>query len=749
MAKKAQTRSTKEQKLFDNLLRVTEQFMMGKGYIPMTQAELMDRLTLPPQHEEIFKEVLTTLVKKKKAEFALNRYNWKKSAQEIVTGVLRLHPRGFGFLQADDPTQFSQDIFIPRHLTQNAVDGDRVEVLINPDEFSEKGPEGKVLTILERGRTHLAGIVLSAPKKSDPLVHVPLLGSNQRVVVRPDPSHPLRVGDRIIMEVIDWGDKESETLCSFSHYLGHISDPSCDIKAAVEEFGLHADFPTKAIEEAQEFGAKIPKEDLQSREDLRNIECFTIDPDTAKDFDDALSLTKDADGHFHLGVHIADVSHYVRLGTELDIEAFHRCNSTYFPAYCLPMLPSALSNELCSLKPKVNRLTASVFMHFDEKGDLLDYRIARTVIKSAKRFTYREAKAVLDGTKTSKHSPTLHRMVELCKLLKKKRYERGSIEFSLPELVVLVDEQGVPYDTDYIEYDVTHQMVEEFMLKANELVAWHLSNQGRNLPFRVHEEPSEDNLKDFAMLARTFGYEVSDKPTPIELQRMFDEAFSTSYGQYLATSYIRRMRLALYSPENIGHYGLGLTHYCHFTSPIRRYVDLVAHRLLFGEKDELEVLEQIAKRCSEQERISAKAESNVVLLKKLRLLKTRQDEDPKRQYEAIVTRVKQHGITFEILDYMLEGFLHVSELESDYYLYEDVHKLLRGKYSGGTFCAGDRIVVMLKEADFITLESRWHLVKSERSGKKPGRVVERKGQKGPKGRQGPKGPKGPKQKKRR
>ncbi len=725
MAKKKKTkdpeitpqRTNKEQRLFDNLLRVTEQFMMGKGYVPMTQGELMSRLTLPAQHEPVLHEALEVLTARKKVELTNGRYVWKKKDQETITGVLRLHPRGFGFLQADSPSQYNEDIFVPKHLTQNAVDGDQVEVAVNQDSYSEKGPEGKVIAILSRGRTHLAGIILSTPRGGNALAYVPLLGSSQRVLVQTDPAHPIKVGDRIIMEVIDWGKKDDETLCKFSHYIGHISDPSCDIKAAIEEFGIRSDFSSKVISEAEDFGKSVKKSDIKDREDLREVECFTIDPDTAKDYDDALSLQKNEKGNYQLGVHIADVSHYVAPGTSLDAEASVRCNSTYFPGVCVPMLPHALSDNLCSLKPNVNRLTVSVFMEFDQEGSLVNYRIAKSVIKSAKRFTYREAKQVLDGEKKSVHAPTLHLMVELCNLLKKKRYDRGSIEFAMPELMVVVDKEGKPTGTDYIEYDITHQMVEEFMLKANEMVAWHLSNEGRNLPFRVHDEPSDENLKDFALLARTFGYDLSEKPAPAEIQKMFEEAHGSPYAQYLATSYIRRMRLAVYSPENIGHYGLALTHYCHFTSPIRRYVDLVAHRLLFGESDELEVLDEIAKRCSDQERISAKAEAGVVVLKKLRLLKERQDQEPDRQYEAIVTKVRPHGITFEIIEYMLEGFLHVSELENDYYLFDDVQKVLKGRRTGGTYLAGDRMTVMLKEADFITLESRWHLVEGPKDRK--------------------------------
>jgi ribonuclease R len=711
--KEPPVRNAKEEKLFNNLLKITEQFMGGKSFMPLSMNDLMLRLSLPPQHKEIFHQVLQQLVDLNLVEFVQGRYAWKRSRTDIMTGTLKMHPRGFGFVQPDNPALYPQDVFIPKHLTKNAVDGDVVEVLVNQETISDKGPEGKVLAILSRARTHMAGIIRQVDKNGFFIAHVPLLGLQQRVVVEPTEEQPLQLGDRIVMEVIDWGSKETETTCRFSHYLGHISDPSCDIYASIEEFELRADFPSQTIEEAQALGKQVSRKDLKDREDLRHLTTFTIDPDTAKDFDDALSLTKDHHGIYHLGVHIADVSHYVKPGTALDDEARLRCNSTYFPSFCLPMLPSALSENLCSLKSNVNRLTISVLMSFDHQGTLIDHRITRSVIKSAKRFTYKEAKKVLDNKKKSPHAATLFLMVELCRLLKKKRYERGSIEFALPELVVLLDDKGAPYQTDYITYDITHQMVEEFMLKANEIVAWDLTQKGKNLAYRVHDEPAEENLRDFALLAAAFGFRMPDLPTPQDLQKLFEEAGETVYGNYLASCYIRRMRLAAYSPDNIGHYGLSLAHYCHFTSPIRRYVDLVVHRILFGESVDFDYLQQIANQCSEQERISAKAESSVVVLKKLRLLSQMHAVTPYREYEAIITRVKNFGIYFEIIELLLEGFIHISELEEDYFVYEEERMRLRGTKRGGVYAPGDRLTVMLKDINFISQETNWYVVASD------------------------------------
>ena len=712
-------KSAPQLKLLNNLLRVTRQFIQGRSFAPLSREDLMKRLNLPEQHADIFQQVLDRLVKEKVIFSSRGQYACQRTSKDIMEGTMRLHPRGFGFVKPSDQTLYMQDIFIPKHLTQNAVDGDTVEVLVNNETLSEKGPEGRVLTIIERARSHLAGIIKEVSRKGVYYAHAPMLGAAQRVQVETE-NVTLKVGDRLVMEVLEWGSKEQPTICKFSRLLGHISDPSCDIPAAIEEFELRKDFPTGVIAEAKAFGTKVPLSEIRKREDFRTQPCITIDPDTAQDFDDAISLIRSHDGGYDLSVHIADVSHYVRPGSLLDKEAEMRCNSTYFPNYCLSMLPKELSANLCSLKPNVNRLTVSVLMHFDSSGTLQHYRIARGVIKSAKRFTYKEAKAVLDGKTQSTYAGMLKLMAEFCAFLKKQRYERGSIEFALPELMVLVDEAGTPVKTEYVAYDITHQLVEEFMLKANEIVALHLNQEGKEVAYRVHDQPSEENMRDFALLANAFGFQLPSDCTSREIQQLFDEAMHSPYGQYLATSYIKRMRLAVYSSDNIGHFGLSLTHYCHFTSPIRRYIDLVVHRLLFQEGETKERLDQISQTCSEQERISSKAENSVVLLKKLRLLDKIQREERYKQYEAVVTRVKNFGIYFEVLELMLECYLHVSEMHNDYYIFEEKKAALTGRHSGISYRAGDKITVMLKEIDFITLESVWEMIPAlQHSAKQP------------------------------
>lgn len=703
----------KREKLVQNLCRVIQQFISGRGYQPLSVKMLMERLLIPHEQESLFKEALLSLIEREVIQVQSGRYLLKTESLQIATGILRVHPRGFGFLQPNDSLRFPQDIFIPKHLTKNAVDGDLVEAEIDETSISEKGPEGKVTAIIKRGRTHVAGTILGVESNGVYSAYVPLLGNSKRVIVTPTDERQLTIGDRLIMKVLEWGQELNPAICEMSHYIGHISDPSCDVNAALEEYEIRSDFSSRVVKEARAMGNKVSVKEIKNRLDLRKEECFTIDPDTAKDYDDALTLKKDAKGHYHLGVHIADVSYYVKSGSALDQEAKLRCNSTYFPGSCVPMLPSELSNELCSLKPNVNRLTLSIFMEFDSEGALIDQKIARSVIKSAKRFTYKEAKQVLDGKKRSKHAATLHLMVKLCHLLKKKRNERGSIEFAMNEMRVLIDEHGEPQGVEKIEYDITHQLVEEFMLKANEVVATHISKKGQQLPFRVHDEPSEENMREFGVLARAYGFDFPEEPSPKDFQVLFEKAANTPFGPQLAVSFIRSMKLAYYSSSNAGHYGLSLEFYCHFTSPIRRYIDLVIHRIICEGEIEAEHLSAIAHACSEQERISARAEQSVLMLKKLRLLHKINENEPHREYEAIVTRIKNMGITFEIPELMLDGFLHISELDNDYFVYDERTLSLRGTRSHLKYTVGKPIRVTLNSVNYIILESRWSLVSQQ------------------------------------
>ncbi len=639
--------------------------------------------------------------------------------KDLIIGILRTNPRGFGFVECKEKGQ--EDVFIPKSGMLDAIDGDTVEVEINSI-ISPKGPDGVITKVIKREKTHLVGIIQAKIHKKF-VAYVPILGFDWPVSVLSQKE--LNIGDRVLLKVLSWEDKNDETICEIEKNLGNISDPSEDINVAIEEFRLRNLFSEKVLKEAKAFGDEPRASDLKDRDNLTDITTFTIDPETAKDFDDALSIKKDATG-YHLGVHIADVAHYIKPNTLLDEEAALRCNSVYFPGRSIPMLPNELSSNLCSLKPHVIRLTVSVLMDFDENGDLIGHRIVRSYIKSKKRFTYEEAFKLLNSKEQSPIKDDLTLLVELCNLLKQKRLNRGSIDFALDESVVIIDKKGDPQKIIIVPYDITHQLVEEFMLKANETVAYNLIKKNKILIFRIHEEPSEENFKDFFDLARSMGFKVPKDPNRHDIQDLFVQAKGSQYIQILSISFIKCMRLAYYSPDNLGHYGLALEHYCHFTSPIRRYSDLITQRLLFNEEDKKLDLNEIAALCSNKERVAMRAENSVILLKKMRLLKKYHDKDPHQHYPAVVTKIMPFGFFFELSELSIEGYIHVSELHNDYYVYEQQFHHLHGTNTNKIYAFGTKIEVTLSNIDFIFLETSWKIILPINSSKKNRRKKKRR-----------------------
>lgn len=679
----------------------------SRNATPLTEAQLAKRLHVSSRDRQGLRDALNALEQKRAIRFGSKGYERILSKNEIE-GIISVHRRGFGFVTPLRGSRVQDEVFVPKEDIGGAVQGDTVAVQTRKS-LRKAGYEGRVVRVVKRAHSELVGIVTEF-RNDGVAIHVPLLG-REVIILAQTGGLTVEVGDRVVLAVKEWGDTPLEIRCEIATILGHINDGSVDIPFVLRESRIRHRFPPLVNQAAAAISEQIHESDLQHRLDLRSMASVTIDPASAKDFDDALFVTCDAQGGYELWVHIADVTHYVRRDSVLDKEASLRCNSTYFPGRCIPMLPPVLSDNLCSLKPNVDRLAVSVHMLFDSTGTLLKHRIQRSVIRSQRRFSYEEAKQILDGKLQSPFYPMLVQMVELCHCLKKQRRERGSIEFSLPEMSIAVDRHGNPTGAKLIEYDITHQLVEEFMLKANEVVAVHLTELGHGVVYRVHDEPAVENLEQFRELAGAFGFTLPENPTIWDLQTLFDQAIQSPYGEYLAIAYIRSMKLATYSPDNIGHYGLSLEHYCHFTSPIRRYADLIIHRILLEEKGyATEELIGITKACSDQERISSRAEEGVTRTKKLRLLSEWHANDKYRQYDAVVTRVNPAGIAFELIDLMLEGFLHVSQFDWDYYVFDERTRCLRGEASGRSFHSGIRIQVGVMKVDLVFGEVTWYLV---------------------------------------
>ncbi|MCH9612567.1 MAG: Ribonuclease R [Chlamydiia bacterium] len=624
--------------------------------------------------------------------------------KEYAEGTVSLHPKGFAFVTAFNTGKYPLDIFIPFGKTGTALDGDEVKVLITA--HRKKGPEGIIEKVTKRKHKHLYGTIVKADKKEGYYLHITALGEEKLAFAHPVKKNPYKVGDRVKVTIEDWGDKKYLPTVFIKEVLGSIYDPQIDNQVASLEYAIPDAFPKEVLKELESLPDLIELDPSSGREDCTHLLTMTIDPDTAKDFDDAISVERTKDGYL-LGVHIADVSHFVKQGSALDAEAIRRANSTYFPGKCYPMLPEKLSNDLCSLRPDESRFTVSIFMNLSTDGELTNYRIAKTMIRSRKRFTYKEAKRVLDKEEKSPYLKELELMVEVCQKLKQQRFARGSVDLVLDEPVLIINKKGEPVKFEIVEYDITHQMVEEFMLKTNEVIAGHMLEKSIPCLFRIHETP--ENLSLFVENARRLGYQVPDKPTPEEVQAIFDEAKGTRAGKHLSISYIRSMKIASYSDDNVGHFGLCLDHYAHWTSPIRRYPDLVLHRAVFDNQLP-KSLPEVANLCSTKERESEKAEKSVKQMKKLRFLNKLFEKDPTKTYPATITSIKPFGFFFEIEEFPIEGFIHLRDHGGEYFHYNEQEQSLTGRNSKNQLLVYSPIAVQIREADLLLQEISWKLL---------------------------------------
>ena len=506
---------------------------------------------------------------------------------DLVTGKLSVHPAGYGFLISEKPGE--PDVFIAAENVGTAMHRDRVvaRISLEPPAGRIKGRrEGRVIRILERAHDTIVGTLQRSRNfyyvvPDDPrFVH--------DIYVRPVAAAQedrrsetaATVGDKVVVRLDDWQSRHVNPEGEIIEVLGPASAPGVDVLSIVRKYHLPTEFPSDVLEQAERIPESVDAQQIAGREDLRNQFIVTIDPDDARDFDDAINVEKLANGGWQLGVHIADVAAYVEPGSALDREARLRGNSVYLPDRVIPMLPERLSNGVCSLKAEVDRLTHSVFIQFDKRGVAKSARFARTVIRSAHRLTYKEAYAILTSVPRDPLGERLHLAWELAALLRRKRFEHGALELDFPEVKVWVDAHGKPVRLERVENDESHQLIEEFMLVANEAVARELKKRAIPTVYRVHENPDPEKLGEYREFALSFGYKVGDLTHRAELQRLLAEVSGKPEEQALKVGLLKSLKRARYDPQPLGHYGLAKTNYLHFTSPIRRYADLVVHRAL-------------------------------------------------------------------------------------------------------------------------------------------------------------------------
>ena len=645
-----------------------------------------------------------------------NRYVLPSEA-DLVTGKLSIHQAGYGFLvpeKAGEP-----DIFIAAENTGTAMNGDRVVARISRDvpprrakvragQASQHRSEGRVIRILERARDTIVGTLQQSRNFYYVVPDDPRLVHDVYVQVPPRarlPKTPTR-DDKVVVRLEAWESRHVNPEGEIIEVLGAATAPGIDMLSIVRKYDLPTAFPKSVLDEANRIPQSVEQKLIQGREDLRDQFIVTIDPDDARDFDDAINVEKiDNTGVWRLGVHIADVSAYVTPDSALDREARRRGNSVYLPDRVIPMLPERLSNGVCSLNPDVDRLTHSVFIEFDKNGRAKNAGFARSVIRSAKRLTYKEAYAILQARPNGELSRRLHTAWELASLLRRKRFEQGSLDLDFPEVKVHVDADGKPTRLERVENDQSHQLIEEFMLAANEAVARELRHRSIATIYRVHEDPDPEKLGEYREFILSFGYKVGDLSHRKEVQRFLASISGKPEEQALKIGLLKSLKRARYAAQPLGHYGLAKANYLHFTSPIRRYADLVVHRalaernLLRRSKIDIGQIESLADHISDTERNAAEAEIESVRLKKLQFFEQQLKERDPQVFRAAIMDVRNYGLVVELPDALVTGVVHVSTLSDDFYRFDAAQRRLLGRRTNRRFSVGDEIRVFVARVD--------------------------------------------------
>jgi ribonuclease R len=686
--------------------------LLGSGdYRPLDKNEIATRLGVKSKQRVALRHALRDLERSGRiARIRKNRYVLPAEA-DLVTGKLSINQAGYGFLASETPGE--ADIFIAAENTGTAMHGDRVVVRITRDvpyARAKKGrgrPEGRVIRILERARDTIVGTLQQSQNFYYVVSDDPRMVHNVYVrLPRPGelPKMPAR-GDKVVVRLEPWESRHVNPEGQIIERLGPASAPGIDMLSIIRKYDLPTAFPKDVRDEADQVAETVDERMFDGREDLRKKFIVTIDPDDARDFDDAIHVEKIGNSGWLLGVHIADVSAYVKPGDAFDREAKRRGNSVYLPDRVIPMLPERLSNGVCSLNPNVNRLTRSVFIQFDKSGHAESARFSKSVIRSARRLTYKEAHAILKSNGTDALSERLHTAWELASLLRRNRFKHGSLDLDFPEVKVHVDAQGRPDRLERVENDESHQLIEEFMLAANEAVARELRHRGIPTIYRVHEDPDPGKLAEYREFVLSFGYKVGDLSHRPEIQRFLASTRGKPEEQALKIGLLKSLKRARYAAQPLGHYGLAKANYLHFTSPIRRYADLVVHRALaerqssHRSRTDMHQIESIAEHISATERNAAEAEIDAVRIMTLEFFEQQLELRNPRVFRATVIDVRNYGLVIELPDVLASGLIHISSLTDDFYVFDAVQRRLIGRRTRRRYSIGDEVRVFVARVD--------------------------------------------------
>jgi ribonuclease R len=708
--------------IYLNIREVVLDLMREKTYKPISLYEIASALNINKQDIMIFEHAIEDMEKDGDLIKIRSDLYGLPEKMGLVVGKLQGHQKGFGFVI---PETNEPDVFIPAAHMEGAMHGDKVIAKVLREQDNGKKREGEIVRVLERVNKSIIGTYEDSKNfgfvvADDKRIH-------QDIFIPKNYRSGAKTGQVVIVEIISWPDGRRNPEGKVKEVLGNKGDKGIDILTIIKKYGLPEEFPQKVEDFAENIPNTIREEEYTRREDLRELKLVTIDGEDAKDLDDAVSIEKLQNGNYRLGVHIADVSHYVKEKNPLDKEALKRATSVYLIDRVIPMLPKKLSNGICSLNPKVDRLALSCFMEIDKTGKVLDHRIVESIIKTKERMTYTDVTRIL----RDKDEELINRydylyedfksMEELCDILYKKRMGRGAIDFDFDESKIILNEKGKPIDIKPYEREIANRVIEEFMLVCNETIAEHIF--WANIPFvyRVHEEPDEEKLSTFHEFVHNLGYPVkwSKEVHPKSLQEIIEKVKGKKEETVVSTLLLRSLKQARYSPECIGHFGLAARYYCHFTSPIRRYPDLIIHRIIKeyinGKMDDNRIsrlnkeVEYASKQSSEMERVAQEAEREVDDLKKAEYMADRIGE----VYEGIISSVTGFGFFVELPN-TIEGLIHISNLDDDYYIYDEKHLCLIGEKTKKIYRLGDEVKVIVSKVDIEFREIYFELINEEK-----------------------------------
>ena len=697
-------------------------FMRDKAYKPLLFKELIMVLDVPEEDIEQFTQVMDELEEEGKIFKTHGKRYGVPSRLNLVTGRLQGHERGYGFLIPDD--ELMEDVFIPADSLNGAMHNDRVVARVNKKSSSDRRMEGEIIRILKRSNTTLVGTFENSMSFGF------VVPDNKRIsgdiFISKSEFHGAKKGQKVVVEILKYPEARRNAEGRVIEIIGDRSETGVDILSIIKSYNLEEDFPEDVLNQANSVNETVTEEMIQGRRDLRGLRMVTIDGEDAKDLDDAVSIEILENGSYRLGVHIADVTNYVTENSPLDMEALNRGTSVYLVDRVIPMLPRKLSNGICSLNPHVDRLSFTVMMDIDKNGKVYNHEIFESVINIDERMTYTNVYKILvenDQELIQRYShvaPDFYKMQELALILRKKRFQRGAIDFDFDEAKVILDEKGRPIDVKRYEITIANQIIEEFMLACNETVAEHFFWTNTPFVYRIHEDPDEEKIHNLNEFLYNLGYSIKgiNKIHPRALQDLLEKVKGTRHERIISTVMLRSLQKARYSNESTGHFGLAAKYYCHFTSPIRRYPDLIIHRIMKlylkgGMSEEkisqLEgILPEIAKQCSERERGADEAERESEDLKKVEYMKAHEGEI----FEGIIANVTSFGMFIE-LDNTIEGLVRMSSMEDDYYNYDEAHYCLVGERTRKIYRIGDSVKVILAKADISARKIEFILVESD------------------------------------